>query len=375
MDLKIVEVDLLNNKKDRLAFINLPWTLYKDDPHWIPVLKMAQEEIFKKNHPFYQVGHIKAWIARKDGVDVGRIVAIINDRHNQFHNEKTGFYGFFESIDDQKVSQALFQRAEDYIKSQGMNKIRGPLNPSTNYEGGNLIDGFDGPPVMMMNYNPPFYQNHIESMNYTKAMDLLAYHSDLNFEMPEVIKKVCERAEQKSNITFRTVQKKNWKHEVETMWNIYNDAWEDNWGFVPMTKDEFHHTAKDLKAILDERTICFALVDGEEAGFIVALPDLNQVFKKIPSGKLLPFGIFKLLNMKKHVSRTRVITLGVRKKFRKLGLEAILYHRTHQNLLATKQYKEVEMSWILEDNLNMNKPLLRMGARPYRTYRIFEKEI
>jgi GNAT superfamily N-acetyltransferase len=375
MSIVVEKVNLLESSKDRKRFINLQWSIYKNDSSWVPQLKMEISKLFKSKHPFYETADAAFWIATKDGKDVGRIMATVNHNFIKFHNEQTGHYGFLEAIDDPEVFRALFNTAEEWLKSQGMEKIQGPFNPSTNYECGNLILGHGERPVMMMPYNPEYYQSRIEEQGFGKAKDLIAYHLDAKFEMPEIIKKVSERAENKNNITYRTVSKKDWMKEVDLMYSIYNDAWEHNWGFIPMTKDEFYGMAGDLKMVADERLILFAMVDGKEVGFIVALPDLNQVFHKIPSGSLFPTGIFKFLNAKKYMTGVRVLTMGVKQDYRKFGLASILYQRCHQNILKYPKYKDIEMSWILEDNLNMNKPLIRMNAKPYRKYRIFEKGI
>lgn len=375
MALVIEKVDVLNNKSHKKRWIELPFTLYKNDPHWVPILRMESEKMFSPKHPFYQTAEASFWIAVLDGKDVGRIMAIVNHNYLKIHDDKAGHYGFFEAIDNKEVFKELFSNAQIWLKSQGLQKMAGPFNPSTNYECGNLVLGYNETPVLMMPYNPPFYQTHIESLGFSKAMDLIAYHTPSEFNMPEVIKNIASRAESKNRITYRCVSKKNWDQEIKLMYEIYNDAWENNWGFIPMTKDEFFAMAKDLKAVADEKLILFSMVDGVAAGFIVALPDFNQVLQKIPNGKLLPTGIFKVINAKKYMTGVRVITMGVKKDFRKLGLETILYHKCHENIKSYKQYENIEMSWILENNLNMNKPLIRMEAKPYRKYRIFEKDI
>ncbi len=375
MTIIVEKVDVLNNKQHKKRFIDLPFSLYKNDQNWVPLLKMESNKMFSAKHPFYETSEVSFWIAVKNGVDVGRIMAIVNKNYLEFHQDSTGHYGFFEAIDDKEVFNSLFKASSEWLKSQGLAKMQGPFNPSTNYESGNLVRGNGQRPVLMMPYNPSFYEKHIEELGFSKVKDLLAYHIASEFEMPEIITKIAHRAESKNKITYRTISKKNWAKEAELMFEIYNDAWEKNWGFIPMTRDEFMAMAIDLKTVADEKLILFALVDGVAAGFIVALPDFNQVLHKIPNGKLLPTGIFKVLNAKKYMTAVRVITMGVKKEFRKLGLETILYHRCHENIKSYKQYKDIEMSWILEDNLNMNKPLIRMGATPYRAYRIFEKDI
>ncbi len=375
MAIYIEKVDILNDKKARKRFIDVQFNIYKDDKYWVPQLRMELNKLFTHKHPFYQTAQCAFYIAIKDGKDVGRIMAINNHNYNQFHKTLEGHWGFFEAIEDIEVFKALFNSAMEWTKSLGLAKFVGPFNPSTNYECGTLIKGHNEIPVLMMMYNYEYYHQYLNELGFTKAKDLLAYHMKSDFEMPEVIKKIALRAEEKANITYRTVSKKNWTKEIDLMYSIYNDAWEQNWGFVPMTKDEFYAMAADLKTVADEKLVLFALVNGEVAGFIVCLPDFNQVLHKIPDGKLFPKGIFQVLRAPKLIDGVRVITMGVKKKYRLYGLESILYYRCHENIKQYKKYKNVEMSWILEDNLNMNKPLIRMNAIPYRTYRIFQKEL
>lgn len=369
-----VEVHKVTTPAELRRFINVPWLIYKNDPNWVPPLKMAVHDLFKPNHPFYETGVVESWIAVDNGKDVGRISAVDCQSHNKFHDEKTGFFGFFEAA-SKEAADKLFATAEDWLKGRGMDTVRGPFSPSTNYECGLLVDGFDDPPQIMMPYNRQDYLTMIEAQGYAKAKDLLAYQADTNFQMPEVIKKIAARTEKRSKITYRMISKKTWARDVDQMLEIYNDAWEKNWGFIPMTENEFRHTAKDLKSVADERLILFADVDGEPAGFIVTLPDFNQVLKKIPDGKLFPFGIFKLLTNMKKINRVRVITLGVKAKFRNIGLGPLLYQKAQDIVINQTGYKEVEMSWVLEDNKDMNKPILMMGAKPYKRYRLFEKSL
>lgn len=375
MNLEVKVVDVLNNKKDKKQFIDLPWVLYKDDSTWVPPLKLAIEDMLSPKHPFYETGKVKAWIAFKDGQAVGRIMAINNKNHNKFHEENCGFYGFFESVNDVEVFKILLDTAETWVKEEGLSEIRGPVNLSTNYECGSLIKGFDDSPQIMMTYNQEYHQAHKEKLGYTKSMDLLAYNMPSNLDLPEIMHKISARIEKSSRITYRTINKKKWAQEVDLMLDIYNDAWEKNWGFVPMTEAEFRATAKELKGVVDENLIMFAEVHGKAVGFIVTLPDFHQVFKQIPTGKLFPFGIFKLLTPKKYITRCRVITMGIKSEYRRLGLASLLYKKMQENIRKYPQYKEIEMSWVLEDNLEMNKPLITMKANPYKTYRIYEKAL
>jgi GNAT superfamily N-acetyltransferase len=249
--------------------------------------------------------------------------------------------------------------------------VIGPANPSTNYEAGLLIEGFDDPPQVMMTYNPKYYLKQFEDEGLKKAKDLFAHRLPTNSEVPEIINKIAARAEKRHSITYRYLNKKMWAREVEIMLDIYNDAWENNWGFVPMTENEFRHTANDLKMIAQENLALIAEVNGEAAGMLVALPDINQVLIKNPSGNLLPFGIFKLLNHKKYTNRMRIPIMGVKQKYQKIGLSSLLLQKIREEAVKT-HYKDCECSWILEDNHNMNKPLFTYGSEVYKKYRLYQ---
>jgi hypothetical protein len=371
----VTEIDLLKSK-DLNRFINLPWSIYKDDPTWVPPLKMAVKDVLNtKKHPFYKTAEVKAFIATKDGVDVGRVLAVNNKAYNQFHNTKKGHFGFYETINDQKVSDSLLDACAKYFKAKNLEELEGPMNPGTNYECGLLVEGVQDDPQVMMTYNPKYYEPLIKNYGLEKIQDLLAYETATEFQMPKIIMDIAERTKKKEHVTLRTINLKNWNKELEILFDIYNKAWEKNWGFVPMTKEEFLHTAKDLKSILNPELIHIAEVNGVAAGFILTLPDLNRVFKQIPSGNLSPMAIYKILTPKKRIDRCRVITMGVKKEFRKMGIETLLYTHNHEAIKKQNLYKKIEMSWILDDNLEMNKPLIRMGANPYKRYRIYHKSI
>ncbi len=369
-----ITIHQVKTQKDLKEFLDLPFHLYKDSKYWVPPLLLAVKEFFEPKHPFNEVGTITSWIARKDNQAVGRISAITNSVHEKTYNEKCGFFGFYECINDESISNALFETAENYLKGLGMTKIKGPVHPSTNYECGTLMEGFDMSPYAMMTYNPPYHKDLLEKQDYQKSMDLISYHLPVNFKMPESIKRISEKIQKKENISFRKVNKKNWSHEVKVMKDIYNQAWEDNWGFIPMTDKEFQATAEGLKYIISEDYVQFAMVNGVEAGFIGCIPDINQVLKHMPDGRLFPTGIFKLLNKKKYISQIRVLTLGILPKYRNLGLPSHLFMKA-QEVAQKDGLKDGEMGWVLENNLAMNKPILKMGGKPYKKYRIFEKNL
>ena len=371
MSLTISEVKF---GKSIRSLIEVPWEIYAEDPNWVPPLKKDVKELFNPKHPFFETSVIKCWVAKRGSKAIGRIAAIINRAHIEYTGKKCGFFGFFDCPNEPDVAKALIKKAEDYLRNNGMKTVQGPVNPSINYECGTLIDGFNDPPQIAMTYNPPYHKELLENEGFKKAKDLLAYQLRTDITYPEMMIRAAKRAEKSLKVTYRKLDKKNWDEEVLTMWKIYNSAWEKNWGFIPMTKKEFDHTTKDLKKVVNPNLVHFVDVDGEPAGFFVVLPDYNQVLKKIPSGRLLPFGIFKFLRSNKYINRGRVITLGIVEKYRNTGLASLLYSKMQEDLLNAGM-KEIEMSWILEDNFKMRRPLERLGAKAYKTYRIFEKEL
>lgn len=373
MGLEIKEI-FLESSTDVNDFINFPWKLYKNNPNWTCSPKGSHKKILSSLHPFYQTSEYALWLAIRNSEVVGRIMAVVNHHHNSFHNERCGFFGFYESIDDLDVSNLLLTTAKNWLKNKKMEEFRGPVNPSTNHETGLLTVGFDEPPQIMMPYNTTYYANQFEEFGLKKAKDLIAYQLDMDFVMPEKILRISNRLEKSNRISYRPLSLKNFNHDIKQMFSIYNDAWEKNWCFVPMTEDEFFYSAKQLKPIVDPNLIQFVEVAGEVVGFAVALPDYNQVFKTIADGNLLPFGFVKFLRNKKKINRIRVMTLGIKKSFSHLGLATLLYNQLYKEA-RSKGYTEAEISWIPEDNKAVNAPLKLMGAKDYKYYRIFNQKI
>jgi hypothetical protein len=338
-------------------------------------------------NPFFKHARMRPLLAYRDGKLVGRIVGVIDDRHNEYHAEKTAFFGFYESIDDQEVANTMLDavskwaQSPDHDPSQKMTTLRGPMNPSTNHECGLLVEGFGDPAQVMMTYNPPYYARLFEKWGLAKSKDLLAYEIDVKkHKFAERLIAQAERVKRKSSVTFRTVDLKRFDQEVEGILSIYNDAWEKNWGFVPMDRDEFFHMAKDLKMILDPRLLLIAEKDGQMIGFALTIPDANQAFAKVKNGKLLPFGIAKLLwnlkgpNKRKTVNRIRIITLGIRRAYQHLGLGPMFYTE-YFKIAPQLGYTRGEASWILEDNKPMNKALEMMCGKHYKVYRLYDKSL
>lgn len=370
-----VNVTSVRTKSDLKEFIKLPWQIYKGDPYWVPPLIMDMKKMFNKTrNPFFEHSEAELFLARQDGQVVGRIAAILNNNHNAAHNEKIGFFGFFECKDDHSVSNELLNVAAEWAKSHGLTSLRGPTNFSINDSCGFLTEGFDSSPVIMMTYNPKYYLDMMAAGGFTKVKDLNAYYFNDRMPIPERFGSIAKRTLKDKTINFRTMNMKNFRQEVETVKNIFNEAWQANWGFVPMTDSEIEHLAKELKPVIDPDIVYFAEVNGESAGFSLSLPDYNQILKGL-NGRLLPFGIFKLLLNRRKITRIRVITLGVIQKFqKKRGLAPTFYYETYHRG-KKKGYSIAEFSWILEDNVLMNRALEGLGAKLYKKYSIYEKSL
>lgn len=371
--LKKVEDDYYKKK-----FIDFPYKLYKDNPYWVPPLKFdVKNNLDTEKNPFYTHAEISLWLAYKDGEIAGRIAAIINKSHNDFYNDKVGFFGFFESINDTNISNLLFAEASAWLKKKGMISIRGPVNPSMNDECGLLIDNFNQSNVLLMPYNFEYYIHLINTAGFQKAKDLHAFWIGTEViekkEMMAKLDRIANMVMKRESLTIRNVNMKDFPNEVQKVREVYNNAWSANWGFVPMTEAEFNFVAKNLKLAVDPDFVEFAEIDGKPIGFTLVLPDLNQATKRL-NGNLFPFGIFKFLADRKKVNRLRVIIMGVVKEYQKRGIDAVFYRDTIR-MGNKKNYTGAEISWVLEDNHAMLQTAQNLGAKIYKTYRIYEKGV
>lgn len=354
-------------------FIAFPYDHYRGDPLWVPQLRMDVATLLsREKNPFFQHAEAQYFLARIGTRTVGRIAAIKNDAHNREHNDRVGFYGFFECIDDQSVANALFDAAGRWLRERGLSAMRGPMNPSVNDDCGLLVEGFATPPVIMMPHNPPSYVRLTEQAGFHKAKDLVAFQST-GTELPERLVRAARIVAQRQGITLRPLDMKRFDAEVERVKVLYNRAWERNWGFVPLTDPEIDHLAKQLKPVVVPDLVCFAERDGEPIGFAVALPDLNVALKTNPSGRLFP-GILRVLWHARRVSRLRVLLLGVLKAYRATGVDALMYHWIWTRGSA-KGYNWAEAGWVLEDNPAMVNGIQRLGFERYKTYRIYDRPL
>ena len=367
----------VETKKQRAKFIDFPHDLYEGDPNYVPELFVAQDDMLNPaKHPFYKHSSVQLFLAYQDDKIVGRIAAIYNTNHNQFNNVNEGQFGFFDCINDQEVADKLFQAAEEWVKQKGANNIVGPINLTTNDSTGLLVEGFDRPPMAMMPYNFPYYQDLILQAGFEKKVDLRAYlvnKENSNKRSVMLLDKLEERLG-RSGIILRQINLKDFANEAEKIKKVYNKAWDKNLGFVPMTDDEFAHTAKDLKMIVDPKYCIVAEKDNELIGFALGIPNINEIQIKIKRGRLFPTGIFKLLFGRKKIKSLRVLMLGVLDNYRKLGIEACLYGRIIKNAIPSG-IEEAECSWMLDHNYLMNHAIEQINAEFYKRYRLFEKAI
>jgi len=374
MPIPQIETSPVGNERDLHRFVMLPWKIYRGDPQWVPPLIGDTKNMLRPaKHPFHRHAEVALFLARREGEVVGRIAAILNHRHNEFQEEKTGFFGFFESVNDPKVSGALLERAAEWAREKGMDRLRGPASFSTNEECALLIDGFDSPPCVMMPYNPPYYATLLEAAGFAKVKDLVAYNLTRDDANEERLRRLSEVIAQREQVVIRPIDRHRLMEEVDLFSVVYNQAWEKNWGFVPMTEEEIVHMAKSLKSVIEPDLVLFMQKNGNTIGFAMALPDLNQAVKHA-NGRLFPIGLLKILWHARRIRKVRVLVLGLLKDYRGRGLDVLLYMHLYRNGLR-KGFNEGEFSWILEDNVAIRRPLERIGARVYKTYRFYERPL
>ena len=368
-------VTLVTSKKERKQFLQFPYTHYKGEEHWIAPLKMEQKKLIDtKKNPFYKNGNIALFIAEQNGKVCGRIAAIEDHRFNEYHGSKTGFFGFFECIDDESVAYLLFKVASDWLQERGYTEMLGPSNPSMMDEIGVLVDGFDHDPGILMPYHKPYYDKLINSAGLEKAMDMHAFRvTQATVAMTRMYRAEEIVRRRLPTLRIRQVDPKNIESEVQIVRQIYNKAWANNWGFIPLTEAEFDAVAKDLKPILDPKVAHIAEVDGEPVAFSIALPDLNQALKHM-DGTLFPTGIFKLLWHRRKINQIRTALMGVVPEYQGKGIDALL----HKEAILNGQqvgYKSSELSWVLETNQNMIRVAEKIGARLEKTYRMYRRDL
>jgi len=377
----MVEIKLCNNVNQ---FIKVAFLTQGNDPNWVPPILMdIKKKLDRKKSSFLKHNEAEFFIAYKDGKPAGRIAAIKNNIHNQRYNKTDGFFGFFESINDQEVANALFDKAAEWLKSKGLNTMYGPTNYSTNDEVGLLVEGFDTPPFIMMPHNPEYYKELIENYGFKKAKDLYAWAYDPTLPINERLLELTDKILKRGKFKVRYVNLNDMKNEVDKIIDIYHDSWSENYMFIPLTEEEKKETVEFLASIIyPELVIIIENDKGEPVAFSASVHNLNEVLIKYRTSNLTLLNIQQLLALayrlyikpKNKFNGARLLLAGVKKSYRKLGLDLILYVKSHQNG-ARLGYKYGETSWTLEDNIPINEGIKKMGGRVYKIYRIYFKEI
>lgn len=355
-------------------FLELSYRMHQGRlAHWVPPLRSDVRAMFDPaKNPFFEHAAVQPFVAVHGGRVVGRVAAIENRAHNEYQEDRTGFFGFFECEDDAETARALFDAVDEWLRARRLDTARGPMNFSTNDDCGVLIDGFHRPPALLMPHNPPYYGPLLESAGFRKAKDLVAfYHNPTSIE--PAIERLAQRAAKKSGIRTRAMDPRRFREEVELVRTLYNGAWSRNWGFVPMTAHEIDHLAAQLRPVFNPRIIRFAEIDGKLAGFALGLPDMNQVLAHL-DGRIGPWGALKALWWSRRIDTARVLTLGVKEEFRNLGVDVVIYYDLLRAGILSG-YRKAEYSWVLEDNLVMRGPLERLGARVDKVYRVYDRPV
>jgi GNAT superfamily N-acetyltransferase len=371
-----LEVRPVRSRRELMRFIKLPWRLYRNEPLWVPPLVSERKRhLDRDRNPFFEHAEAEYFLAWRDGEPVGRVTAHVDLRLNDFQSNDWGLFGFFECEEDHDTARALLQAAEGWLAGRGRDRMVGPMDFTTNHECGLLVEGHERAPQILEFWHHPYYQELLERHGLTKAMDLYKWElhiSDREKVLP-VLFELAEKLEPEHGIRIRHMRRRDFQLEVRRFMDIYNAAWERNWGFVPLTDAELEHYAKELKPILDENWAMIADKDGETVGAALTLPDYNQVLKRL-NGRLLPLGWAKALLARRKIDRVRVFALGVKPEYQHTGVAAAFYVE-HFNMAEKTPQKGGEMGWILEANTAMNRGMEAMGGRIVKTYRIYDKAL
>jgi hypothetical protein len=372
-----VAVYPVTNRHELRKFIDVPWLVYADDPMWVPPLRLERRWHFSKSNPFFEHGEWQAWIAYRNNQPVGRISAQIDQLHRQRYGADTGHFGLLESVNDKEVFAELIQTAEKWLAERGTKHVSGPYNFSINQECGVLVSGFDTPPMVMMPHSPKWYGQRLEEQGYYPLKDMFAYLMQVDMEVPKIVRNLMGKFSERLRI--RVLRRNQLKVEMEIIRSIFNDAWSDNWGFIPFTEAEFSELGSTFRFLLKDEYFQIVEVDGVPAAFMVALPNLNEIFSKL-NGNLFPFGWFQLIKQVKfgRFRTGRIPLMGVRKQFRNTPLGATIAFMmvaAIRKFGISRGFREIEVSWILEDNKSMRGIIEMAGNREYKRYRIFGKTL
>jgi hypothetical protein len=370
--IEILDVEGGSELKD---FIDLPWRIYAEYPNWVPPLKEEVRRMLDPGgHPFWEFSERILFLARRGSETVGRIAGIIDRHYNQFHGEKMGVWGFFECADDREAAAALFASVETWAREKGMAFMRGPLNPSTNYEVGLLIEGFAHAPVLMMAYNPPYYPGLVEWCGFTKEKDLMAFLIEGDYRLPEWMDRLAERISKKKGVHIRHSHPEDADSEFALIREIYNASWSGNWGFVPLGNNEMRDIQKNVMKFVDPDLVFFIYYENEPAAACVIFPDINPLLKRF-NGRIGLMGLLKFLVYRREITGLRCLIFGIKEKYQQLGLPMLAFHHIFEVVRKKEKYNYLELGWTLEDNESINSLIEEAGAKRYKRYRIFRKSL
>ena len=367
------------SRRDVAEFIELPKRIHQSDANWVAPLDLQVREFLNpKKHPFYRHGAAQAFLARRDGQTIGRIVVSDDPMYNQVHGTNLGAFGMFESIDDVRTARVLLDRASAWLRARGRTQMMGPIDYSTNYPCGLLVDGFETPPAVMMNHNPRYYQRMFQRYGLEKAKDLYAWWFSRDNNMDAAWSERVQKLAKRYNVTVRPMNFNNFDAEIARCKQIYNESLEQNWGFVKMSDAEFDHLAHDLKRLAVPDLVQMAEVDGKPVGVSITLPNINEAIQPL-GGRLmnggLPIGLVRLACRLRKIRTGRLAVLGVVPGYRKRGVAESLVEQTMRRGFEKFDYQGAELSWTLEDNTLVNRMIERVGGRRYKTYRIYSKQL
>jgi len=377
-----LEIRQVDGRRGVARFIDVAWqvndanTRRGEPDAWVPPLRRVVDDALNPKGPFYRDADRALFVAERNGVPVGRVAAIENRGHNRHHDDRVGFFGFFETVDDAEVSSRLLDQAEAWLRGRSLTRARGPISPSMNHESGLLVEGSDHPAAIMTPWNPPYYGPLVEAAGYVGVQDLLGYDipGGDTLAVPDRVRRLAERTMQSTGVTFRTLDVAVLEQEARNVLDLYCQAWDGNWGFTPPSWEDFWHTAKDLKSALLPEFSFIAEAEGETIGFMMVVRDINRVLRHVPSGRLWPRTVLRLLRDLPKVKRGRIVLMGLRAEYRQRGLFPVFAYE------AARRAKEVshegaEASWILDDNKALTMPMTAMGMHPYKRWRIYEKKL
>jgi GNAT superfamily N-acetyltransferase len=368
-----IKISEISSRRDRDAFIKFQWRIYANVPVWVPPLIIERKTFLDRHrHPFYRHGDAALFLARQNGEIVGRIMASDDPNYNSLHQTNVGCFGLFECIDDRNVATALFEAAASWLRKRGRAEMMGPIDYSTNYVCGLLIGGFQHPPTLLTAHNPPYYARLIEHCGFTKEKDWYAWWFKDIPEPMKRLRKIAIARSEKLDVAIRSIDLKKLAEESRHLRAVFNQAWQNNWGFVPFTEAEAEHMANEMKPLIDPRMTLIAEIDHRPVGFVICVPDINFALRKI-KGRLLPFGLLRLLYYRRKIRTARFVALGVVKKYRRAGIAEMLVLQVMAE--GGRRGFRAELSMTLEDNVMVNRFIEAMGAERYKTYRIFKKTL